>query len=80
MNGTRVDILDASTDVVVDHCYGPTLAGQCPRLNADGSPPCTGHRIVPFGAGPESWLRRVPPTARRCPLAWSQDVGTVESL
>jgi hypothetical protein len=79
MNGTRVDILDASTGEVVDHCYGPTLAGQCPRLDQDGVPPCNGHRIVPLGAGPESWFRWVPPTARPCPLSWNQDVGTVKT-
>lgn len=52
MNGTRVDMLDASTGERVDHCYGPTLAGQCPRLDQDGVPPCDGHRIGPLGAGP----------------------------
>jgi hypothetical protein len=76
---TRVDILDASTGDVVDHCYGPTLADLCPRLDQDGSAPCHGHRIVPLGAGPESWLRWVPSTTQGCPLTWNQDVGAVES-
>lgn len=80
MNITRVDILDVSTTEVVDHCYGPTLAGLCPRLDQDGFVPCHGHRIVPLGAGLESWGRWVPATARHCPLSWNQDVGTVETI
>lgn len=79
MTGTRVDILDASTREVVGRCYGPTLAGRCPQLDPKGNPPCAGHRIVALGGGPEMWLRWIPPSARRCPLAWDQDVGTVES-
>lgn len=80
MNITRVDILDVFTNEVVDHCYGPTLSGQCPRLDQDGTAPCHGHRIVPLGAGLESWGHSVPSTARRCPLAWNQDVGTAKAL
>jgi hypothetical protein len=80
MNITRVDILDASTSEVVDHCYGPTLAGHCPRRDPDGLAPCTGHRIVPLGAGLESWGRWVPTTAWHCPLSWNQDVGTVVTI
>ena len=77
MTGARVDILDASSGEVVGHCHGPTLAGQCPRLDQEGTPPCIGHRIVPLSAGPDGWLRWVPPTARYCPLAWDEDTGTV---
>jgi hypothetical protein len=79
MNGTRVDILDASTGEVVDHCYGPTLAGLCPRLDQEGIPPCSGRCIVPLGAGPESWLRWVQPTTRHCPLSWNDDAGRFET-
>lgn len=78
MNGTRVDIL-SSTGVVVDHCYGPNLAGLCPRLDKDGVAPCNGHRIVPLDTGPESWLHWVPATSRHCPLVWNPDAGGVES-
>jgi len=79
MNGTRVDILDSSAGEVVDHCHGPTLSGQCPRVDQDGIAPCNGRRIVPLAAGPEYWLRWVPPTSRHCPLVWNQDAGEVES-
>jgi hypothetical protein len=78
MNDTRVDIVDPLSGDIVDHCYGPTFSGQCPRLNQSGIPPCSGHRIAPLGAGPESWLRWVPPTTRHCPLVWNEDVGTVD--
>ena len=78
MNGTRVDILDALTGAVVGHCQGPTLSGQCPRLDEDGVPPCSGHRIVPMSAGPDGWLRWVSPASRHCPLAWNEETGTAE--
>ena len=40
----------------------------------------TENRIVPLGAAPASWGHWVPATARRCPLSWNQDVGTVETI
>lgn len=76
MGGTRVDILDASTREVVDHCYGPTQAGRCPRADRDGIVPCSGRCIVPLGEGPECWLRWVPPASRRCSLVWNPDATT----
>jgi hypothetical protein len=80
MNITRVDILDASTGEVVDHCYGPTVAASCPCLDQEGVPPCAGHRIVALGSGPESWGRWIPITARHCPLSWNQEVGSVQII
>jgi hypothetical protein len=72
VSGARVDIRTTATGDVVDHCYGPTLAGRCPRADQDGSVPCKGRRIAPLGAGPEFWLLWVPPTSRRCPLSGIQ--------
>jgi hypothetical protein len=70
MSEARVDILDATTREVVDHCHGPTLGGACPRTGESGVVFCHGRRIVPLGQGPERWLLRVAPTSRQCPLAW----------
>jgi hypothetical protein len=67
----RVDILDAETDQVVDHCYGLTARGFCPDANRDGIVPCNGRRVAPSGSGPEFWLVFVPPASRHCPLAWN---------
>jgi hypothetical protein len=69
MNEARVDILDLVTRRVVDHCYGPTLAGGCPSASAVGTVACHGRLIVPLGEEPDHWLLRIQPTARRCPLA-----------
>lgn len=69
MSEARVDILDAPTYAVVDHCYGPTLGGACPRADEAGIVFCHGRRIVPLGEGPERWHLHVAPSARRCPLA-----------
>lgn len=69
MSEARVDILDAETRTVVDHCYGPTLAGGCARADQDGIVACRDRLIVPLGEGPDRWMLRIPPTARRCPLA-----------
>jgi hypothetical protein len=66
----RVDILDAETDQVVDHCHGLTARGFCPDANRDGIVPCNGRRVAPSGSGPEFWLVFVPPASRHCPLAW----------
>jgi hypothetical protein len=70
MSEARVDILDATTREVVDHCYGPTLGGTCPRAGQAGIVFCHGRRIASLGDGPERWLLRVAPTSRQCPLAW----------
>ena len=73
MSEARVDILDAVTGEVVDRCFGPTLAGACPRADRSGIVLCQGRRIVPLSHGPECWLRWVPPAARFCPLEWNAD-------
>jgi len=76
MNRTRVDILDADTDLVVDHCHGLTSAGSCPGANRDGIVPCNGRRVASSDAGPEFWLVWVPPASRHCPMAWNlQSIG-----
>lgn len=69
MSEARVDIMDADTRRVVDHCYGPTLGGRCPRAAENGIVACHGRLIVPLGEEPDRWLLRVSPTARECPLA-----------
>ncbi len=73
MSQARVDILDAATDRVVDHCYGLTTRGICPDANREGIVPCNGRRVASQGAGPEFWLVWVPPASRHCPLSWSLD-------
>jgi len=67
MNEARVDILDAVTDEVVNHCYGPTVEGRCSRAGRDGIVLCNGCRVAAPGSGPEYWLLRVPPASRHCP-------------
>ena len=67
----RVDILDAETDLVVDHCYGLTSQGFCPDANRDGVVPCNGRRVAPPSSGPEFWLVYVPPASRHCPMTWN---------
>ncbi|MEO8519018.1 MAG: hypothetical protein ABI438_07525 [Dermatophilaceae bacterium] len=69
----RVDILDADTDQVVDHCYGLTSGGSCPDANQDGIVPCNGRRVAPSGSGPEFWKVWVPPASRHCPMSWNLD-------
>ena len=71
----RVDILDADTDRVVDHCYGLTAGGSCPDANRDGIVPCNGRRVAPSGSGPEFWLVLVPPASRQCPMSWNLESG-----
>ena len=70
-----VDILDATTLEVVDHCYGPTAGTICPRSGPDGVVACAGRRIAPTDAGPEYSLLWVPPGSRQCPLAWNLEVA-----
>jgi len=70
MDETRIDIL-AETGEIIDYCYGPNAAGQCPRAKGDRTVPCNGHRIAPLGAGPEFWLLYVPPASQHCPTAWN---------
>ena len=73
MHEARVDILDAATGDVVEHCYGPTPAGKCPYAEADGIVPCNGHRVAPHSAGPEFWNVLVPSATQHCPQAWRLD-------
>ena len=54
MSEARVDMLDAATGEVVDHCYGPVLGGGCSRADRDGIVLCNGRRIAPPSAGPET--------------------------
>lgn len=71
MDETRVDVLDAATGEIVDHCDGPEPGGHCPFADLSGIVPCSGHRVAPLGAGPEYWLIFVPPGSRHCPQAWN---------
>jgi hypothetical protein len=73
MSEARVDILDAVTGDVVEHCYGPMAGGRCPYPGTDGIVPCHGHRVAPLAAGPEFWKVWVPPATQHCPQAWSLD-------
>jgi hypothetical protein len=75
MSEARVDILDDVTGEVVDHCFGPTLGGTCPRADEVGVVACQGRRIVPLSRGPECWLLKVPAGSRRCPLGWNADAA-----
>lgn len=60
MDETRVDILDAASGVIMDHCNGPTPGGSCPYAERDATVPCNRRRIAPMGSGPEWWLVYVP--------------------
>lgn len=71
MNETRVGILDAVTDEVVNHCYGPTAGGSCSRAGRDGIVLCNGCRVAAPSEGPEYWRLWVPPASRHCPHAWN---------
>ena len=65
-----VDIVDPITKEVINHCYGPTADGGCPRAGADGVVLCQGCRVCGPGAGPEYRNLWVPPESRHCPRAW----------
>lgn len=67
----RVDIRDAATGDVVEHCYGPSAEGACPYVDSDRIVPCSGHRVTGEGAGPEYWNILVPPHSQHCPQAWN---------
>jgi hypothetical protein len=73
MSEAQVDMLDAATGEVVDHCFGPVLGGGCSRADRHGIVLCNGRRIAPPSAGPEYWLVWVPPASRHCPRAWGLD-------
>jgi hypothetical protein len=73
MSEAWVDLLDAATGDVVDHCYGPVLGGGCSRADRNGIVLCNGRRIAAPSAGPEHWLVWVPPASRHCPKAWKLD-------
>jgi hypothetical protein len=73
MSEAWVDMLDAATGEVVDHCYGPVLGGDCSRADRNGIVLCNGRRIAAPSAGPEHWLVWVPPASRHCPRAWKLD-------
>ena len=69
-----VDILDPTTNEVINHCFGPTSDGGCPLAGRDGSVLCNGCRIAAPTAGPEYWDLWVPPASQHCPRAWNLDV------
>jgi hypothetical protein len=73
MSEARVDMLDAATGEVVDHCYGPVLGGGCSRADRNGIVLCNGRRVAAPSAGPEYWLVWVPPASQHCPRAWKLD-------
>ncbi len=70
MDENIVDIVDPSTNEVIDHCYGPTPEGSCQLAASDGTVLCHGSRISGPGTGPEYRNLWVPPDSRQCPRAW----------
>lgn len=70
MTEARVDILDAATGEVVEHCYGPVPGGSCSRPDRDGIVLCNGRRVAARSAGPEYWHLWVLPASQHCPRAW----------
>jgi len=66
-----VNIVDPSTDEVVDHCFGPSADGTCPLADPSGVVLCNGHRVAAPNAGPELWNIFVPPGSRHCPRSWN---------
>jgi hypothetical protein len=70
MGDDGVDILDAITLDVVDHCDGP-VGGRCPHAGADGVVAYAGRRINPADGAPEYALLQVPAGSQHCPLAWN---------
>lgn len=70
----RVDMIDVTTDEVVDFCRGPSLGGLCPHPESDGTVPCAGRRVASEGMGPEHWMVWVPERTAHCPLGWNLDI------
>ena len=65
------DILDATTNEVISHCFGPTAQGRCPLASRNGIVFCHGCRVAGAGTGPEYWNLWVPPDSQHCPQAWN---------
>lgn len=71
MTTQSVEIRNATTGAVVDHCRGPSETGVCPRAGRDGVVACAGRLVVPPDADPRHGPLWVPPESRHCVLGWS---------